>query len=97
MAVCQNCNRQWSYKQIFRRSFKKEKKCPYCGYTNFISSKSAQRISWFGLIIPLIWIAFPLFEVPYIYSLILSITIIVLNILLMPFMTELCKREVSPK
>jgi len=50
MPTCQNCKREWTWKQTIRRMF--YLKCPYCGKKQYESAASKKRTP-FGLV-PLI-------------------------------------------
>lgn len=51
MPTCQNCQKQWSWKDSQKAmfQFKKGMKCPYCGASQYQTSGSQKRTSLVGM------------------------------------------------
>ncbi|WP_082684217.1 TIGR04104 family putative zinc finger protein [Lentibacillus amyloliquefaciens] len=47
MPVCQNCGKEWTWKQTVKTLFKL--KCPHCGANQYESASSRRRGSLVGL------------------------------------------------
>jgi len=97
MPTCRKCNHKWTWLETIKRTFKKKKKCPYCGGIQFISFKSSQRIAWYGLMIPFVLIIAYLLSMPRMVAMIVSGLIIVIGFLTQPFLTTLSNEEEFPE
>lgn len=93
MPTCKQCHHKWTWTDTIKRTFKKKKECPYCGEIQYTSFKSSQRMTWYGLIIPILFIVISLFSLPTIIGTIVSAIIIVIGFLTQPFLTTLSNKE----
>ena len=95
MAACQKCHKQWSWKEITKKSFTFEMKmdCPHCGQVQYISAKARKKAINFAMILQLIWLL-PLFLGATSYFTIISVcTALIMSITLSPFLLELSNEE----
>lgn len=64
MPTCQNCEREWSWQQTFKKmlTFSAGMKCPYCGEKQYYTKQARTRMSVLTFLIPFI-IFLTLFEI----------------------------------
>src|SRR5690625_6632073 len=64
MPTCQNCGKDWNWKQTVKRSFTlgTGMKCPYCESKQYFTTKARRRSSLLSFIVPLLILLPWLFE-----------------------------------
>src|SRR5699024_3825172 len=95
MPTCQNCDKDWSWKQAVKSSFTLDTgmKCPYCESKQYLTTKARKRSSMFPFIVPLL-ILLPWFSelsIPAMISIFIGFYLVFLGIY--PFLIELSNRE----
>lgn len=91
MPVCQNCKKEWTWKQTIKSLFKL--KCPYCGKKQYESTASKKRTSVLS-VIPLI--AMPIvimFNLQWWTVVLLTIPMIAIVWSIYPYIIELSNEE----
>lgn len=94
MPTCQNCGREWSWKQTFKKMFTIDiaMDCPHCDVKQYYTTKARQRTVALTFITPFI-ILLSMFGI----SLYLSVGIFLVYLILMvgifPFLIELSNKE----
>ncbi|WP_163528827.1 TIGR04104 family putative zinc finger protein [Halobacillus ihumii] len=95
MPNCQNCGRNWSWRQTFKRSlsFRISMDCPHCKEKQYITSKVRKRSS----LIPFLTAPIIMLSVYLDFSTVASFSILagmlILLIVFYPFMIELSNEE----
>lgn len=97
MPSCNRCHHKWTWKDTMRRTFRKKKKCPYCGEIQYTTWKSSQLMAWYCLILPIICVLISLFSLPTTIGVFASAIIFVIGILTQPFLTKLTDEEEFPQ
>ncbi|NCU16715.1 hypothetical protein GW534_02865 [Bacillus sp. P1(2020)] len=95
MPICQHCHKQWSWKQVMKRSFTLNHFliCPHCGEKQYVTKRSRRRSAAMNFIPPL-FILFPLlFNVSVWIGLGLIVASGVLLYSFYPFIIELSNEE----
>lgn len=94
MPTCQNCKKEWSWKQTFKKMFTLDTamECPHCGKKQYYSKRARKKSVVLILSIPFI-ILFNLLDIsPYLFGgiyIIYSLSIMVV----FPFLIELSNEE----
>jgi CXXC-20-CXXC protein len=97
MPTCKKCQRKWTWKDTVIRTFKKKKKCPYCGEVQYTTFKSSQRMAWYSLILPFVFVVISLVSLPAMFGVISSAFIFLIGVLTQPFFTKLSSKEEFPE
>lgn len=91
MPICQNCKKEWTWKQTIKTLFRL--KCPYCGRKQYESASSKKRGSLFG-IIPVFVLPINMFlDFPWWMVLVITIPLVVAIWSVYPYMIELSNEE----
>jgi|SRR5690625_119355 len=95
MPTCQNCGKDWNWKQTVKRSFTlgTGMKCPYCESKQYFTTKARRRSSLLSFIVPLLILLPWLFElsIPAIISIFIGFFLVFIGIY--PFLVELSNQE----
>ncbi|WP_081755932.1 TIGR04104 family putative zinc finger protein [Paucisalibacillus sp. EB02] len=95
MPTCQNCGKEWSWKQTCKKSFTLDTgmKCPHCHEKQYLTTKSRKRSSFSTFLIPFIFLLSLVLNLSTLATL---FTIIGAGLLLLgfhPFFIELSNKE----
>ncbi len=95
MPNCQNCGRNWSWGQTFKRSlsFSMAMECPYCKEKQYIPSKVRKRSSLLSFFPALIIILSFYLDLSTVASFLILVGMLILLIGFYPFMIELSNEE----
>lgn len=96
MPTCQNCDREWTWKQTFKKMFTLDgaMECPYCGAKQYYTKRSRKRTAALTFIIPSVILLNFLDISPYL--LVGTYLVVVLSIFgIGPFLVELSNEEES--
>ncbi|GMB09195.1 CXXC-20-CXXC protein [Thermolongibacillus altinsuensis] len=92
---CCKCNHKFSWRSIFRASFKfrQEIKCPECGTKIYPTMKSRQKISLMTNIPLIISFALLAFGLPFKFAILIFLSLTVLVMTLIPFLYSFVDKE----
>lgn len=93
MPTCQNCGKEWMWKQTVKTLFQFRLKCPYCGKRQYLTAASKSRTSMFGLI-PII--ALPIigmFNFPWWGIGVLMTPVLIVIFIVLPYMIEVSNED----
>ncbi len=96
MPTCRNCDREWSWKQTFKKMFTLDiaMECPYCGEKQYYTKQAKKRTALLTFFTPFI-ILLSLFDISP-YLLVGFYFIYCLSIMgIFPFLIELSNEEES--
>lgn len=95
MPICENCNRQWSWKQTIKKTatLNPAMTCPYCEEKQYQTQKSKGKISMLTPIVLLPLIIQMFFEVPAVILLSLFPVLFVLVMIFYPFLVNISSIE----
>ncbi|WP_376752493.1 TIGR04104 family putative zinc finger protein [Rummeliibacillus suwonensis] len=95
MPICQHCGHKWSWRETFFQmtSFKRKLKCSNCHSYQYISVKSRNLISLFGILITSIYVPLVSFNFPLWSILTVGLLTYVLLLLCVPFIIKLSNKE----
>lgn len=95
MPICQNCHKQWSWKQTVKKMFTLDTGmiCPYCGKKQLLTTQSKKRAGLTNFLTPLAMLFGVLFNLSVITIFILIIASGVIVIAAYPFLVELTEEE----
>ncbi|WP_096272113.1 TIGR04104 family putative zinc finger protein [Paucisalibacillus globulus] len=95
MPTCQNCGKEWSWKQTFKKmwTFSITMKCPHCQEQQYLTTKSRKRSSFSTFLIPFILLLSIVLDLspPTTLFTIIGVGLVILGI--HPFFTELSNEE----
>ena len=97
MPTCQNCDRKWSWKQTFRKSFTLDSgmTCPYCQKRQYLTKGTRIKTALITFITITILTICSLVYGPSFTFLYIWICLIPLFVVLYPFWVELANKEKS--
>lgn len=95
MPICQNCHKQWSWKQTVKKMFTLDTGmiCPYCGKKQFLTTESKKRAGLTNFLTPLVMLLGVLFDLSLTTILILLAVSFFVVIASYPFLVELAEEE----
>src|SRR5690625_2590474 len=95
MATCQNCYKNWSWKQTFKRSFtlSDEMICPFCQKKQYVTSRIRKWSTIIPLIIVFLIMTGNLFFVPSYVTVFALLGVLPLFFGIYPFFVELTNQE----
>lgn len=95
MPICQNCHKQWSWKQTVKKMFTLATgiECPYCGNTQFLTTRSRIRSSIIAFFAPSIMLLNIFVDLSLVAALILLGGSFIAAIAMYPFLIELTDEE----
>ncbi|WP_188383818.1 TIGR04104 family putative zinc finger protein [Ornithinibacillus halotolerans] len=95
MPTCQNCSKEWKWKQTFKKSFtiKSYIECPYCSEKQYLTAKTRKRSTLPAFIAPLVLFLKLIFNIPIIIVLFILIGVLLATLALYPYIIELSNEE----
>ncbi|WP_404451922.1 hypothetical protein LG329_16465 [Virgibacillus necropolis] len=96
MATCQNCGKEWSWKQSVKQSFTLDTgmKCPHCDRKQYLTTKARKRSSIIYFTPSLLLLFLLVFDISSVFTYIsLMIGAFLLMVGLYPFFIELSNEE----
>ncbi|WP_404335342.1 TIGR04104 family putative zinc finger protein [Planococcus rifietoensis] len=95
MPICQNCHKQWSWKQTVKKMFTLDTSmiCPHCGKKQLLTTQSKKRAGLLNFLTPLAMLFGVLFNLSVITIFILIIASGVIVIAAYPFLVELTEED----
>ena len=95
MPTCQNCNKKWSWKQTFKKSFTMASgmACPYCNKKQYVTFGTSIRTTMFTFVgLSIMTFGNWIFEGSFVIMSI-AISFVPLFVILYPFWVELSNKE----
>lgn len=94
MPTCQNCKRECSWQQTFKKMFlfNTRMKCPHCGTKQYYTKRARTRMSVLIFLIPFI-IFLTLFDIPFFLLIGIHLLFCLSIMAIFPFLIELSNEE----
>lgn len=95
MPTCQNCSKQWNWKQTIKKIIKLNPSmiCPYCAVLQYRTQKSKTKTAILTPIILLPLLLNIFFDLSFAFLFSSSLFLFIVVILLSPFLVELTSKE----
>lgn len=93
MPTCQNCGKEWTWKQTVKTLFRFRLKCPHCGKRQYLTAMSKFRTSMFGLIPIIALPIFELFNVSWWMIGVLMTPVLIVICIAIPYMIEVSNED----
>ena len=87
MAICQQCQTKWTWKETFRAvvNVRKYDCCPYCGSKQYPTRRTRNNLAVFPSVVAILWIPMLAFDVSLSVILPVELAMAVVTIGVLPF------------
>ncbi|WP_117149533.1 TIGR04104 family putative zinc finger protein [Paraliobacillus zengyii] len=94
MPTCKNCNKEWSWKQTFKKMFTLDiaMKCPHCGKKQYYTKRARKRSTAIVFITPFMFLL-NMFGISLFLSIGIFLVYCILILVIYPFLIELSNKE----
>lgn len=95
MPTCQNCHKEWSWKQTFKKSFTLigEMTCPYCGEKQYLTARMRKRSTVIPFIVATLIMLGNLFFGPSYVTIFALLGLLLIFFIINPFFVQLSSEE----